>query len=243
LLGAGFVDVLTDGHLHSVCTGSGGGGGDPHCAEDGGGRGSRGGGSGGSSPNVLTPSPPPLAVESAWSLAAAEVAGRAGLGTALVALPETVRRRCRAGGGGAWSCMSRQLRACCVRWSRRRRPWELRGCGGSRRAGEAARPWRRLRPRERGGGGAEAHAGGRAAAAQLSAPARVLQLCAAVQRPRGGGKWDWCADGGQRRRFLGSCSRVEGTTGRRGLKPVYIIYILETHKISESVAWMKDTGC
>ncbi len=39
-----------------------------------------------------------------------------------------------------------------------------------------------------------------------------------------------------------SCSRGEGTTSRRGLKPVYIIYILKTHTISESVAWMKDTG-
>jgi hypothetical protein len=37
--------------------------------------------------------------------------------------------------------------------------------------GEAARPWRRLRPRERGGGGAVARGGGRAAAAQLSAQA------------------------------------------------------------------------
>jgi hypothetical protein len=73
------------------------------------------------------------------------------------------------------------------------------GRGGS--PGEAARPWRRLRPRERGGGGAEARAGGRAAAAQLSAPARALHPGAAVQRPRGGGKGDWCADGGQRRRF------------------------------------------
>ncbi len=38
------------------------------------------------SPYVLTPSPPPLAGESAWALAAAVVAGRAGLGTKLVAL-------------------------------------------------------------------------------------------------------------------------------------------------------------
>jgi hypothetical protein len=37
--------------------------------------------------------------------------------------------------------------------------------------------------------------------AQLSAPARALHSGAAVQRPRGGGKGDWCADGGQRRRF------------------------------------------
>ncbi len=67
------------------------------------------------------------------------------------------------------------------------------GRGGS--PGEAARPWRRLRPRERGGGGAEARAWGRAAAAQLSAPARAMQPGAAVQRPSGGGKGDWCADG------------------------------------------------
>ena len=72
-----------------------------------------------------------------------------------------------------------------------------RGCS----PGEAARHWRRLRPRERGGGGAEARAGGRAAAAQLSAPARALHSGAAAQQPRGGGKGDWCADGGQRRRF------------------------------------------
>jgi hypothetical protein len=60
------------------------------------------------------------------------------------------------------------------------------GRGGS--PGEAARPWRRLRPRERGGGGAEARAGGRAAAAQLSAPARALHSGAAVQLPRGAGR-------------------------------------------------------
>jgi hypothetical protein len=73
------------------------------------------------------------------------------------------------------------------------------GRGGS--PGEAARPWRRLRLLERGGGGAEARAGGRAAAAQLSAPARALHSGAAVQQTRGGGKGDWCADGGQRRNF------------------------------------------
>jgi hypothetical protein len=39
----------------------------------------------------------------------------AGLGTALVVLPETVRRRGEAGGGGAWSCMRRQRRARCGR--------------------------------------------------------------------------------------------------------------------------------
>jgi hypothetical protein len=32
-----------------------------------------------------------------------------------------------------------------------------------------------------------------------------------------------------------------GAASRRGLKPVYVIYILETHEIS--VAWMKDTVC
>jgi hypothetical protein len=58
------------------------------------------------------------------------------------------------------------------------------GRGGS--PGEAARLWLRLRPRERGGGGAEARAGGRAAAAQLSAPARAMHSGAAVQRTRGG---------------------------------------------------------
>ncbi len=116
------ADILTDGHLHSVCAGSGGGGGYPHGAADGGGRGSRGGGRGGSSPNVLTPSQPPLAGKSAWALAAAVVAGRAGLGTALVALLETVRRRGGAGGGGEWSFMRRQRRARCGQWSRRRRP-------------------------------------------------------------------------------------------------------------------------
>ncbi len=57
--------------------------------------------------------------------------------------------------------------------------------------GEAARPWRRLHPLERGCGGAEARA----------APAWALHPGAAVQRPRRGGKGDWCADGGQRRRF------------------------------------------
>jgi hypothetical protein len=67
--------------------------------------------------------------------------------------------------------------------------------------GEAAWPWRRLRPRERGGGGAEARAGGRAAVTQLSAPARALHSGATVQRPRGGRKGEWCADGGQRLRF------------------------------------------
>ncbi len=38
-------------------------------------------------------------------------------------------------------------------------------------------------------------------AAQLSVPARALHQGAAVQRPRGGGKGDWCADCSQRRRF------------------------------------------
>ncbi len=70
--------------------------------------------------------------------------------------------------------------------------------GRGRSPGEAALPWRRLHPRERGGGGAEARAGGRVAAAQLSGPARALH---SVQRPRGGGKGDWCADGGQLQRF------------------------------------------
>jgi hypothetical protein len=40
----------------------------------------------------------------------------------LMALPETVRRRGGAGGWGAWSCMLRQRRTRCGRWSRRRRP-------------------------------------------------------------------------------------------------------------------------
>jgi hypothetical protein len=62
------------------------------------------------------------------------------------------------------------------------------GHGGS--PGEAARPWRRLSPLEGGCGGAEARAGGRAAAAQLSAQALALHPGAAVQLPRGGGKGD-----------------------------------------------------
>jgi hypothetical protein len=61
--------------------------------------------------------------------------------------------------------------------------------------------WRRLRPRELGGGGAEAREGGRGAAAQVSAPARTMHPGAAVQRPRGGGKFDLFADGGRRRSF------------------------------------------
>jgi hypothetical protein len=59
-------------------------------------------------------------------------------------------------------------------------------CGSQ---GEAARPWRRLRPRERGGGGAEARAGGRAAAAQLSRRpgrcTRALQCSGPVGAGRG----------------------------------------------------------
>jgi hypothetical protein len=315
-MGAGFVDILTDGHLHSVCAGSCGGCGDQHGAADGGGRGSRGGGRVGRHLMSSCRHRPRWRASQRgrwrrqwWRGLAGErwvgdsAGGAAGNDTA----PWRSRRwwsvelhaQAAAGTLRAVVASEAPLRAVLLRRGAAGR------CGSP---GEAARPWRRLRPREccGGHGGTEARAGGRAAAAQLSAPARALYPGAAVQRPRGGGKGNWCADCGQRRRFpqptalplpshhrlpspprlptlprdplppaagvqdglrlqrqllsaqccgwwrtqcarwpleLQSGRSREGTTSRRGLKPVYIIHILETHKISESVACMKDTGC
>ncbi len=59
------------------------------------------------------------------------------------------------------------------------------------------------------------------------APADMRTVLWTVGRGARAGRW--------------GCSRGEGTTSRRGFKPVYIIYILETHKIL--VPLMKDTGC
>jgi hypothetical protein len=159
-----------------------------------------------------------------------------------------------------------------------------RGCS----PGEAARPWLRLRPLERGCGGAEALAGvegGGGAALRAGQSAAPGRCSAAAQGGAGRGTGvPTVANGGSspqptqalprdpptpaagvqdchllQRRLISaqccergghgahagswSCNRGKGTTSRRGLKPVYIIHILETHKISESVAWMKDTGC
>jgi hypothetical protein len=166
---AGFVDILTDGHLHSVFAGSGGGGGDPVAdavlvVEAGLGR---------HLMSSLRHSPRWRASQCGrwrrqwWR-------GARGWGTALVALPETVCRSGRTGGGGAWSCMRRQQRARCGRCHSRGGP--TRGAPESC----AAAAWR-------GGARRLPGRGSPALAAAASPEAR--------RRWRGGARWGE-SDGG-----------------------------------------------